>query len=274
MNNRALSLAVMMAGLAVYFVWSYVSSIESSTQRKFGTELLVLSAKRDIKEMESINDTMFEVKNVPRKFLEPSSITVSGDEKDQTRTIKSLTGQIAVVPIKKGEQITVSKLSEPNIRTGLAPQVAPGRRAVAVEITEKSGVSKLVKPGDRVDLIAVIDGGGGKEAKIAKTLLQDVVVLSVGRFVSNNAPRVVEADSASGTRVRTIAEDFSFGSVTLEVEPAQAQAVSLIQASGDNVLMLSLRNNDDTDRVNLPSVMLPDILGSDFLRTRAPAGRR
>lgn len=280
MNNRALTLALLMAGLAVYFMWSYVSSVESSTQKKFGTEILALVAKRDIKEMETVNDTAFEVKRIPKGFLEPSAISFNpaADEQTRTRDIKQLTGQIAVVPIKKGEQITFNKLSEPNIRTGLAPQVAPGRRAVAVDITEKSSASKLVKPGDRVDVIAVIDGGGGKESKIAKVLLQDVVVLSVGRFVTNNAPRTVELDAAGGTRVRTLAEDYSFASVTLEVDPKQAQSLSLVQSSGENLLMLALRNNDDTDRVSIPAVMLQDILAPDeYQRMRAIAsqgGRR
>lgn len=76
------------------------------------------------------------------------------------------------------------------------------------------------------------------------------------------------------TRVRTIVEDFNFASVTLEVDPVQAQALSLVQSSGDNLLMLSLRNNDDTDRVNIPSVMLGDVLGADAGRMRAPAGVR
>lgn len=137
-------------------------------------------------------------------------------------------------------------------------------------------MSKLVKPGDRVDVVAVVDMGGGKENRIAKTVLQDVVVLSVGKHVTNNLPRVVEMDPFTGKdKVRSLSDDSSFATITLEVDPAQAQALALLSANGDNALNLVLRNNDDTDRVQVGSTMLIDVLGTDAVRTqRVPAGRK
>ena len=182
---------------------------------------------------------------------------------------------VAIIPIKKGEQITYNKITEPSVRTGLASQIAPGRRAIAIPVNENSGVSKLIKPGDRVDLIAVIDLGGGKDNKIAKTILQDVVVLSTGKSVANNVARVIEADPYGGKdRVRSLAEDTGFGTVTLEVEPQQAQTMALILSNGDSALTLSLRNNDDTERNNVAATVFQDILGADAARIRAPAGKR
>ncbi|MEK6705924.1 MAG: Flp pilus assembly protein CpaB, partial [Bdellovibrionota bacterium] len=164
---------------------------------------------------------------------------------------------------------TFNKITEPNMRTGLAPQVAPGKRAVAVPVNEVSGVAKLVKPGDRVDLIAVLDLGGSKDAKISKTILQDVVVLAVGRSVTNNVPRIIEADPFGGNpRVKSLAEDFTFASVTLEVEPVQAQLLALVMANGENALTLSLRNNDDSDRVNIGSTTFNEVLGPDAAQAR------
>jgi pilus assembly protein CpaB len=278
MNNKALTLSIVMAVMAMLFVQSYVSEQEESVKKKFGTEQLVVTAKRDIKEMETINETLLELKLVPKTFLEPAAITYEG-KKDKdlevARDLKKLSGTVAIVPIKKGEQITFNKLTEPSMRTGLAPQVAPGKRAMALPITEVTGVAKLVKPGDRVDVIGVLDLGGGKENKIAKTLLQDVVVLAVGRAVTNNVARMVEADPLGGKeKVKSLTEFEGFNSVTLEVDPSQAQAMALVLTSGDNAVTLSLRNNDDTDRVALPSMMFSDILGpTDFGRIqRKPAG--
>ncbi len=59
---------------------------------------------------------------------------------------------VATVPIKKGEQITKPRVTYPGARTGLARQVSVGKRAVAIQITENQAVSKLLKPGDRVDV--------------------------------------------------------------------------------------------------------------------------
>jgi pilus assembly protein CpaB len=277
MNNRALTLSLVMAVVAVFFVQSYVTSIEDDAKKKFGTEVLVIEAKRDIKEAETMNETMVELVRVPKRFLEPAAISFEkrDEDKETSRGLKSLAGMVAVVPIKKGEQVTFNKMVEPGIRTGLAPQISPGKRAIAIPVSETSGVAKLVKPGDRVDMIAVLDMGGGKEGKIAKTVLQDVVVLAVGRNVSGNVARVLDADPFGGKdKVRSLAEDYSFASVTLEVDPAQAEQIALIMNSGDNAMDLSLRNNDDSDRQNLNSVSYLEILGADINKIpRKPASK-
>jgi len=277
MNNRALTLSLVMAVVAVFFVQSYVTSIEDDAKKKFGTEVLVVEAKRDIKEAETMNETMVELVRVPKRFLEPAAISFEkkDEDKETSKGLKSLAGMVAVVPIKKGEQVTFNKMVEPGIRTGLAPQISPGKRAIAIPVSETSGVAKLVKPGDRVDMIAVLDMGGGKEGKIAKTVLQDVVVLAVGRNVSGNVARVLDADPFGGKdKVRSLAEDYSFASVTLEVDPAQAEQIALIMNSGDNAMDLSLRNNDDSDRQNLNSVSYLEILGADINKIpRKPASK-
>jgi pilus assembly protein CpaB len=278
MNNKALLLSIVMAVIAIFFVQSYVTSIEDEAKKKFGTEVLVLKAERDIKEMETINQTMISLSLIPKRFLEPAAISYnkSQEDKETERGVRALSGSVAIVPIKKGEQITYNKFTEPSIRTGLAPQIAPGRRAVSIPVNDVGGVSKLVKPGDRVDLIAVLDLGGGKDAKIAKTILQDVVLLATGRNVTNNVARLVEADPNSGReKVRSLTEDSSFVTVTLEVEPAQVQMLALVLGNGDAALTLSLRNNDDTDRVSLGSTIFSDVLGADAARLqRGPAGKR
>ena len=279
MNNRALTLSLVMAVLAIFFVQSYVSSIEEATKKKFGTQVLVVQAKRDIKEMETIDETMLELTLVPKRFLEPSAISLEKKKQDADviKSMKDLAGNVAVVPIKKGEQITYNKIIEPGMRTGLSPQITPGKRAISVPVTEITGVSKLVKPGDRVDLIAVLDMGGGKQNKISKTVLQDVGVLAVGHNVTDNIPRLVEMDSFSGKpKVTSLTQTTNFSTVTLEVDPMQAQMIALVLSNSDNALTLALRNNDDADRTNFAGVTLPDVLGPDAARAqqRLPAGRR
>ncbi|MBI3534086.1 MAG: Flp pilus assembly protein CpaB, partial [Deltaproteobacteria bacterium] len=151
-----------------------------------------------------------------------------------------------------------------------APQITPGKRAVSIPVTEVTGVSKLIKPGDRVDLIAVLDQGGGKENRIAKTIFQDLVVLSIGKNVTNNVARIVEFDQYSGKeKVKSLSEDTTFTSISVEVEPVQAQALALVLANNENTIYVSLRNNDDADRVGMGAVGVSDVTGGEF----APAGR-
>lgn len=285
MNSRALVISLVMSVVAVFFVRSYVESIEEESAKKYGTQYLVLVAKTDIKEMDTLTEDVLEYREIPKRFLEPAAVSVDPREKDEKargKDLRKFSGSIAVVPIKKGEQITMNKVTEPSVRTGLSPQIAPGRRAVTIGINDLTGVAKLVKPGDRVDVIAVIDIGLGKENKIARTFFQDVVVLATGKNVTNNPARMVETDPFSGKeKVKPLSEDLSFSTVTIEVDANQAQVFALLQSSNEAVLFLSLRHNDDSDRVGLAPVTYRDLLPPDLIRQavqnssngRAPAGR-
>ena len=285
MNSRALVISLVMSVVAVFFVRSYVESIEEESAKKYGTQYLVLVAKTDIKEMDTLTEDVLEYREIPKRFLEPAAVSADPREKDEKargKDLRKFSGSIAVVPIKKGEQITMNKVTEPSVRTGLSPQIAPGRRAVTIGINDLTGVAKLVKPGDRVDVIAVIDIGLGKENKIARTFFQDVVVLATGKNVTNNPARMVETDPFSGKeKVKPLSEDLSFSTVTIEVDANQAQVFALLQSSNEAVLFLSLRHNDDSDRVGLAPVTYRDLLPPDLIRQavqnssngRAPAGR-
>lgn len=270
MNKNAMTLSLVMAAIAVYFVMASVNSIEEDARNRFGNEVTVLVAKDDIKEMSNITDGMIEPRSIPKQFVEPSAVRfdtkVDESSENYAMEVKRINGTVAIVPIKKGEQISLNKITEPSMRTGLAPQVAPGRRAITIPVGEMEAVGKLVKPGDRVDLIGVIEAGvnsTGRPYSVAKTIMQDVVILAVGRNITNNIARKVDMDS-SGTKVKykALTEFDGFSSVTLEVDPNQAQLLAAIMTTSSNKIVLTLRNNDDTDRINLQSVRAVDALNS------------
>ena len=278
MNSKAMTLSLIMAAIAVFFVTSSVTSIEEEAKKKFGDEITVLVAKTDIKEMDTILDGVVEPRSIPRRFVEPSAIRfesiVKEDSKDYAMEVKQIMGNVAIVPIKKGEQLSLNKITSPNMRTGLAPQVAPGKRAISITAGEIESVGKLVKPGDRVDVIVVLStavtpGGDSSNSKIAKTYLQDAVVLAVGRNITNNIARKVEVDGTSGkTHVKSLNDFDGYSSVTLEVDPAQAQGLAVVMADPMNKIYLTLRNNDDTDRNNLNVTRKNDLLNGEV---RMPA---
>ena len=290
MNRNAITLSLMMALASVYFLKSYVDSLEAEQKSKFGSEVLVLKASKEIKEQETILEDMVTLVKVPKEFRQPGAISIDrseakdADEEDETisaekqaKLIRQVIGTVAIVPIRKDEQITRNKIAEPNIRTGLAPQITPRKRAISIPVNDITGVAKLVKPGDRVDLIAVIDFGGDKTNKLAKTILQDVVVLATGRRITNNVARTIEVDPVAGKeKVRSLAEDFSFTTVTLEVDPIQAQQMAVVMAGGETAITLSLRNNDDMGfvQLNQTASTVAEVVGSQDLariQTRGPA---
>ncbi len=266
MNNRTLGLAGLMTVIGLFLVNSYVERIEDEATKKYGSKIQVIKAKEDIKEQETITEKMLTFSVYPKNFIEPAAVTFDGepDSPGQQKKLKELIGTIAVVPIRKGEQITYNKITEPSVRTGLAPQIAPGRRAMAIPAGDLSAVSRLLKPGDRVDLIALIDGGGGKDNKIAKLVAQDVLILATGKNVSGNVARLVERDASGKEKVKSLTEDTSYTSLTVEVDPSTAQQLAILVL--DHNIIVSLRNNDDTERTQTPATNLADVLGVDASR--------
>jgi pilus assembly protein CpaB len=267
MNNKAFTMSLTMALLATFMIFSYIQSREEEWAKRYGDEVPVVIAKRDINELESIKESMIDVKNIPKDYRSPG----------YTTNRKEVVGFIALVPIREGEQITNNKIGPLGVRTGLARQVAPGKRAISLAINEVTGVSKLLKPGDRVDVIIVMDppGSTGKGTQIAKTILQDVPILAVGKYVTSHVPRSEEKDETGKTIVKNLSEMTSYSTITLEVDPPSAQTMAYINGAGGVSVTLTLRNNDDTERLVLPVTTARDILGVEAAAApRAPAAAR
>lgn len=256
MNNRAFTFSFLVAAVAVMMIYSYVSSTEEAYRTQYGEEVSVVVAKRDIKELEILDETNLMMKAMPASFKEPGT----------GKSIKDFAGALAIAPILKEEQITRSKVTQLGARTGLARQIAVGKRAVAVRVDDESGVAKLLKPGDRVDVLAFTDpsGTGNKLQMEVRTILQDVMVLATGKYVTNTVPGILEVDPQKSSHKSTVklSEYMQFTNVTLEVDPFQAQ--SLVFASKQlNGVYLVLRNNDDNVKEDLQKTKMVDLMGKD-----------
>src|SRR5690606_7621579 len=118
---------------------------------RFGSTKRVVVAKEDIAEMQTIYDTMVETREMPADFIQPDAITIPDE----------IIGNVAAVPIRKGQMVLKNNLLTPGPDTGIALQVAPSKRAVSIPVDEVRGVAKLIRPGDRVDIYAAIDAGKG-----------------------------------------------------------------------------------------------------------------
>lgn len=274
MNNRAVTISLLMAVVAVFFVNSYVTNLEEAKKKEYGEDTMVIVAKDDIKELQTINRNMLEVTMVPAKFAQPGAIKYTKGEKkgadDEASDFKNLEGTVALIPIKKGEHITFSKISEPGVRTGLAPQITPGKRAVAVPVSDANAAGRLIKPGDRVDLYITMHAGGDPMNRLAKSIAQDVTVLATGKAIVNNVPRTIEEVNGGKEKIRSLVAQNDFNSIIVEVEPQLVPAIALAASMGPTSIQVILRTNDDTDKVNLSDVRLSTVMGVD---SRTPAAQ-
>lgn len=255
-ETRNLWLSVAAGVFAVFLLYSYSQEKKAEYDKKFGTTKRVIVAKTDIAEMQTVYDTMVEAVERPADFVEP----------DAAITMEEVVGNVAAIPVKKGQQIVKTKLLTPGPDTGIASQVAPTKRAVTIPVDEMRSVAKLIRPGDRVDILAAVDVGKGvnQERKVL-TLMQDVVVLATGVSIVNNIPRVFELD-ASGRNITqtTLTGDTKYTTITVEADPKQAQDLIYILSTSPGNLFFTLRNPNDRNLPRFPASTAGMIVGTEM----------
>lgn len=264
MNNesRTLWISVGAGVFAMFLVYSFLQEQKAEIIKPYGGSMNVVVAAKDIRELEPIDDTMVELVQKPQSFVEPSAATEP----------ESLIGQVAAAPIKKGEQILRTKLLQPGPETGISLQVQPMKRAIALPISEYSGVAKLIRPGDRIDVIAAIDiGRGSAMRREVSTIMLDVPVLATGLNVVNNIPRTFESDGKTVQQLN-LSGDTKFGSITVEVTPKEAQdLVYLMTTGGAGNIYFTLKNpNDRSAQQRLPSSTAEGVLGRPMVEALPP----
>ena len=147
-------------------------------------------------------------------------------------------GRTAMRPIAANEIITEAALITGTTRLSTAPLLGPTMRALAVQVNEVAGVSGLVFPGDRVDLFLIRQPD--EAMPYAELLAQNIRVLAVGSDmnIARDKPGVVKT-------------------VTVEVNPLQAQKLPLAMATGE--IRLALRPFSNEARMRLESLQVSDL---------------
>lgn len=253
MNKRTFSLSLGIAALAMMMVYSYLEGVTTQQIAQYGQSLPVIIAKENIQEMEEIDESKVTIVNIPKNFIANGNFS----------TIDEVRFKLARVPILKGEQITRPRVTNPGTLTGLARQVAMEKRAITISVDPSESVGGLIRPGDRVDIIAKIDYAGGRADKIiVRTILQDILVLSTGKKVTNALPVINQRGQDDTVQKINLTEYSDYSTVTLEVNPFQAQKIRhTIFLNGKPSLVL--RNNDDRRENIIPASRIYDLLGTE-----------
>jgi pilus assembly protein CpaB len=195
----------------------------------------VLIAKEDIPKGTLIALNMLDTEIVPNKFVQPQAAT----------SLDRIAGMITLVSISKGEQITLSKLTNTKNTAGgggnLAGITPIGKRAISISVDNISSLSGMIKPGDYVDVIAIlqipVQEGTQRTNQIAVLpMFQNVLVLAVGQntggLVSDGGRYAKDESRASGPPL-----------VTLALAPQEAGYIAFVQEQGK--IRLTLRSPAD-----------------------------
>lgn len=132
------------------------------------------------------------------------------------------------------------------LEQGASDSIPMGMRVIAVKVDLVSGNASLIRPGDRVDVLAHIQSGGGDLNKtVTKTILQDIKVFAVDN--------VWEAATAAGEKA-LVAK-----TISLLVTPSQAEKVTLASEMGN--IRLVMRSPNDKDQAKVSGAVAMDVLG-------------
>lgn len=232
-NSRRTTLIVAVV-LAIGTGWltlNYLSSLQRASSASGAPHTIFVAAK-DIPARVTITPNMVATISRPASAVEPGAIT------DQTAAI----GALSLITIPAGATITSTEIGRPG-DVGLPVRLKKGMRAVSIQIDKVKGVSGLIEPGDRVDVIAIPPRSGNAPPP-ASTILRGVRVLAIG-------------DSLEVTSATPSPQEETSTTATLEVTPKQADLIAM--ADLNTTLRLALRspkepiNSEPTEALHFPA---------------------
>ncbi|MBA3559711.1 MAG: Flp pilus assembly protein CpaB [Gemmatimonadaceae bacterium] len=242
--------AVLVAIAATFGVYRMLQATKESSRV---ATVAVVVASRDIPEGQGIERSavgtnLWPVQAVPAGYF---------------GSVDSVAGRVARVTIFKGEAIVPGRLAPVGTGAGLEVKITPGKRAMAVRINDVVGISNLVQPNSRVDVMVTIGDANSGGQRVAKLFMDNMRVLSVGTQVQRS-------------------EDGSINSATtatLEVTPDEAERLSIAMNQGS--IQLVLRGYGDPENITTKGATSSDVLkqlreGQVVLPpvAKAPAPRR
>lgn len=224
--------AVLVALAATFGVYRVITDMRASS--RIVTQAVVVAAA-DIPEGGALTPALLSVTQLPVAAI-PAGAYSSPD---------SVAGRVARVAIFKGEAIVPGRLAPEGTTAGIEVKITPGKRAMAVRIDDVAGLSGLIQPNSRVDVMVTIQDQGDNatsSGRVSKLFMSNMRVLSVGQqFDRGSDGRAVGA-----------------GTATLEVFPEEAERLAVAQREGS--IQLVLRGYGDPDSIKTDGARPNDVL--------------
>jgi pilus assembly protein CpaB len=235
--------AIVLATLAGFLTYSMLSTailVAKDSPRANGNTRSVVVVKMDVPFRKSITEAELELRDLPADSVPEGAAT----------TFDQVIGKMSTVDLAARQPVLTQHLVTPDIVTKqVALSVPKGKIVTAVPTKSELINNYLVRPGDRIDLLATFDvevireQGRGPMAE-SISLLQNLEVHAIILPVAKKS----EASTGDGTTQSEggvfHTEDESGQSVLLAVDPQDALAIRHILDVG-GLLDLALRGPDD-----------------------------
>jgi len=214
--------AFVAAALLTWFLYS------QTVAPKKDKMVLVLAASADLPAGTRVQKVHLKKVSIPQATAPRGTVAEEAQALDRA----------LLFPVTQNEPILSTRLSSVTGADGIASLIEPGKRAVSVSVADAASAGGLIQPRAHVDVLFTKTGSMAEA--VTTTVLEDVIVLSIGRNVE--AAAAVTATGAAAPAPS--APSTGNRSVTLLVTPEQARVVELAKNQGK--ISLSLRNPKDS----------------------------
>lgn len=180
-NKLALVVAVVLGVLSILGVRFYVEKIKDSYNQKVAP-IDVPVATRDLKPGDVVAKGDVTIQQFPHGVVD----ALGGSHYAANETDKFENAKV-VAPIKQGQVYQQYHFRQQRKSNGIPP-LGTDWRAITVQVNPPSGLSNMLRPGDKVDIVytasyedmqGAASSGSAKKWKITSTLAQKVDVLAI-----------------------------------------------------------------------------------------------
>jgi pilus assembly protein CpaB len=227
-----LGVAVVMAGLAGLLVKVYLDRKAAELESRYADhteKVRIVVPKRDVPADTRVDIEDFAIRAIPTDLVPPDAI--------RPEDIDNALGQTLKVALPIGRPLLWGYLSSGR-HSSFSDLLEKERRALTISVDELNSISGMIRPADRIDLF-IVGGdslgapGGGKETKIVRPLLQNVLVKATGSTVRRE------------TGVDGKEYDRRYATLTLDLLPDEIGRVLIAQENGELKIALKRPEQDD-----------------------------
>lgn len=236
----AVLLGLVAALLSVSYIRERVAEATAAARVQVAQAQVVVS-RRDLGVGDMVTEADLVTRQVPLDFVPADALT--------TETYGDYVNRLVRAPIKRGTPLSASALVP--LYSQFSRVVVPGKVGYTLSVNENNSISGMIAPGDSVDILLTYNAdenapeGRPKQGDRVIPLLDNIVVLATGSKVGETLPG---EDNAA------------FSSITLELDPAQAEKLTIGQKAGD--LRVLLRNIEDRTPFGLGGLTEKSLMGA------------
>lgn len=237
-NMLAIVVAVGLGLAAVVLTKDYLDEQQNQIR---GAEVKIVIAKEDIPAGTEISIDYVQSAMRIKRYIDEDTV-LEGQ-------IQELMGQRLKVNKSKGSPLRWSDTGGSGVQ-GFADMIPPGKRAVTLGIDPMSGISGMLRPNDKVDIM------------LQYTPLKDLTTMgtakTVIRYFMANIP-ILALDRTTGKELRGMPvmgagtkKEGVFGAVTFAVKPIEAELLVFAESQGATRFVLRNPKDDSAPEGAVP----------------------